>query len=158
MIPRFRSWRPRCWPIYQMAYILIPPSTHQDVRLVLLKLHREDSIVVALLVPFDCWELSGYLLGLFVIDPDGVVLTCRTKGMSCWGVVHGHDIISFLDGMEDLLAGFGGVLVEMAVGVAHQDDCGRAGIGFIQWSPAERIHGSWFLAACVDFCDLIIRS
>lgn len=140
-----------------MAYILVPAPTHQDVRLVLLKLHRKNSIIVTLLMPLDCRELSGYLLRLFIIDPDNVVLASCAKGMSRWSIVQSHNVVSLFDCMEYLLAGFGSVLVEMAVGVAHQNDCSSTGIGLIQRSPAQCIDGSWFLATRVDFGDLIIR-
>jgi hypothetical protein len=97
---------------------LVPASTHDEVRLVFLKLEGKNSVIMPLLMPLDGRQLMLHFLGLLIVDADDVVLAGSREGSSALVVIQGHDVVSFLIGVPNLLAGLGSELVEVPVGVS----------------------------------------
>ena len=113
---------------------------------------------MALRVPFDGLELAADLLGLFVVNSDGVILACSAEGVSVERIVKRKDVVALLMRVEDLLSSFSCVLVEMAVGIGYEQNCGIAYVGLINRPPAESIDWSRLFPTGADLRYFIICS
>ena len=56
-----------------------------------------------------------YFFSFLVVDPDKIILASCGEGSPIGVVVEGHNVVSLLEVMPYLLAGFGCELVEVAV-------------------------------------------
>ena len=97
-----------------------------------------------------------YFFSFLIVDPDEVILACCGEGSSIGVVVKGHNVVSFLEVMPNLLAGLGRELVEVAVGVGYQENCGGAAIKFIDGSPPEGVDWALLPDSGVDLGYFVV--
>ena len=97
-----------------------------------------------------------YFFSFLIVDPYEVVLAGCGEGSSIGVVVKGHNVVSFLEVMPNLLAGLGRELVEVAVGVGYQENCGGAAIKFIDGSPPEGVDWALLPDSGVDLGYFVV--
>ena len=75
---------------------------------------------MSLLVPLDCLQLMFDLFCFFIVDPDDIVLTCSTEATGVLAIIKGHDVVTFLEVVIDLLPCLRRELVQMPISVGNK--------------------------------------
>ena len=95
---------------------------------------------------------------LLVVNTDDVVLARRAEGRTVQSVVDGHNVVALFVVVVDLLARLGSVLVQVTVGVGHQQDgsCGAAHL--VQRTPPETVDRTRVFAPRWDLGNFVVSA